>query len=116
MAKRRDRKSVQEAQAERFTWFLMVLVFAILYILPPEDTAGLPNFIVPFCGTVILLGSGVYQYRHGWHVSPVTWIAGTLLFMLVLINLQVSSEQDFYGITLLTFAGVIGFGVLTGET
>ena len=115
MAKRNRRKSAAEAKVERFTWFLMILVCAVLRI-NPDIQAEIPNWFVPFCGAVILLGSGFYQYRHHWHVSPVTWIAGTLMFMLVLINLQVNPDQDFYGISLLTFAAVIGFGVLTGET
>ena len=113
---RKGRKSEAEAKIERFTWFLMVLVFAIIYMVPPETMDTLPKGVVPFTGAVILLGSGFYQFRHGWQVSPVTWIAGTLMFMLALINFQVDPDLDFYGFTLLTFAAVIGFGVVTGET
>ena len=113
---RKGRKSQAEAKAERITWFLMVLVFAGLYVVEPEQQEAIPNWIVPFSGAVILLGSGFYQYRHHWQVSPVTWIAGTLMFMMALINFQVDPDLNFYGITLLTFAAVIGVGVLTGET
>ena len=98
------------------TWFLMVLVFAVVYMLQPEQQADMPNWIVPTVGAVILLGSGFYQFRHRWHVSPITWMAGTLLLMLALVNFRVDETLDFYGITLLVFAAVIGFGVITGET
>jgi Na+/melibiose symporter-like transporter len=113
MAKSR-RKSRQEARIERFTWFFMVLVFGILYILPEQN--NLPNWVIPASGAVILLGSGFYQYIRRWRVSPITWIIGTVMLLLTMINLYVDPDQDFYGITLLSFALVIGFGVLTGET
>jgi hypothetical protein len=94
----------------------MVLVFGILYFLDPAQVEAVPNFIVPLCGTVILMGSGIYQFMHRWPVSPITWIGGTLMLLLTLINFTVNPDQNFYGITLLVFAGVIGFGVITGET
>ncbi|MEQ8677568.1 MAG: hypothetical protein RLP44_13775 [Aggregatilineales bacterium] len=114
MAKRRGkRKSESEAQIERITWFLLVLIFAIVSILPEET---IPNWIIPGSGAFILLGAGIYQTVRRWHVSPITWVAGTLMFVLAVINLYVNPDQDFLGFTLLTFAAVIGFGVLTGET
>lgn len=115
MAKGRGRKSEAEAKVERFTWFCMILVFAFLYMLP-EDGNDIPNWIVPFSGAVILLGSGMYQYKHHWRVSPITWMSGTFMMLLAAINLSVNENMDFYGVTLLTFAVVIGVGVLTGET
>ena len=110
-APRRGRKSAAEAQVERFTWFLMVLVFAVLYLV---DVSQIPNWSIPFSGAVILLGSGFYQFKHRWHVSPFTWIAGTILLMMAGVSYQ--SDMDFYGFTLLSFAVVIGVGVVTGET
>ena len=112
----RGRKSAAEAQVERVTWFLMVLVFAILSIIPEETYADIPNGVIPLAGAIIVLGSGIYQYGQHWRVSPVTWIAGAFMLLLATINFTVSPDQDFYGLTLLTFAAVIGMGVLTGET
>lgn len=109
------RKTEPEAKVERVTWFLMVMVFAVLYLFPPQEN-NIPNWIIPFSGAVILFGSGIYQYGRRWRVSPVTWIAATILLLLTLTNLYVNPDQDFYGFVLLTFAGVIGIGVLTGET
>lgn len=110
------RKSDDEARVERITWFLMVGVFAIIYFIDPETQESIPNWIVPVSGAAILLGSGIYQYTRRWRVSPVTWVAGTVMLLLAAINLSVNPDQNFYGITLLVFAGVIGVGVLTGET
>jgi Na+/melibiose symporter-like transporter len=109
----RERKSEAEARIERFTWFAMVLVFAVVYILP-EGT--LDNWVVPLAGAAILLGSGIYQYSRRWRVSPITWIAGTVMLLLAMINFSVNPDMNFLGLVLLTFAAVIGLGVLTGET
>ncbi|GAB4325156.1 MAG: hypothetical protein Kow00117_12990 [Phototrophicales bacterium] len=111
--KRRGRKSRAEARVERTTWFLMVLVFAVIYILP-EGT--LPNPLIPFSGAVILLGAGVYQFQHGWRVPPTTWIFGTIMLMFAAYNVSVDLNANFYGVTLLVFAIVLGIGALTGET
>lgn len=112
---RRRRKTEAEAKVERFTWFLLVLIFAVLYLFPPEEN-NIPNWVVPLSGAIILLGSGIYQYSRRWRVSPTTWIAGAILLMLALVNLYVNPDQNFYGLAMLTFAGVIGVGILTGET
>ena len=107
------RKSDDEARIERVTWFLMVLVFGVIYFLP-EGT--IPNPFIPFSGGVILLGSGLYQYSKRWRVSPTTWIAGTGLLLAAIANFTAFPNFDFYGITLITFAVVIGIGLLTNET
>jgi len=107
------RKTEAEARVERVTWFLMVLVFGVIYFLPDGT---IPNPFIPFAGGVILLGSGLYQYSKRWRVSPTTWIAGTILLMGAGANFTVMPNFDMYGITLLTFAGVIGIGLLTNET
>lgn len=107
------RKTEEEARIERITWFLMVLVFGVIYFLP-EGT--IPNSFIPFSGGVILLGSGLYQYSKRWRVSPTTWIAGTGLLLAAIANFTAFPNMDFYGITLITFAAVIGIGLLTNET
>ncbi len=111
---RSRRKSEAEARAERVTWALLVLVFAIVQLLPNE--AVLPNFFVPFAGALILLGSGVYQYSRRWRVSPITWIGGAFMLLFAYYNLQVNAAQDFTGAALIVFFVVIIFGLLTGET
>ncbi|MFW5696526.1 MAG: hypothetical protein ACOCXR_01930 [Phototrophicaceae bacterium] len=107
------RKSEAEARIERITWALMVGVFGLIYIVPEGQ---IPNAAVPFAGAVILLGAGLYQYSQRWRVSPMTWIAGTVMLLLATYNLTFDETANFYGFTLLVFAVVIGVGVLTGET
>ncbi len=113
---RRERggKSERERQVELLTWGALVLVFAVLELLP--DTTGIPNFVVPLTGAIILLGSGIYQYAQQWRVSPVTWLGGAAMIGLAFYNLQVDPTRSFTGASLLVFFAVIIFGVITGET
>ena len=106
-------KSHAEAKVERITWFALVLVFAVLQIIPAETT---PNFVVPLLGAIILFASGVYQYTRKWTVSPVTWVAGAFLLVAAGYSYLMNPKVDMLGISMLIFAVVIGFGVLTGET
>lgn len=116
MARRRQSrgKSERESRIERLTWGGLVLVFALLQFVP--DTASLPNWLVPLSGAIILLGSGLYQYSRGWRVSPVTWIGGVLLAVLTFYNLRMNPTANYLGVSLLIFAAVILFGVISGET
>lgn len=109
------RKSDAEARSERITWFLLVLIFALINVLE-EGGVSLPNWFVPLSGGVVLLGSGLYQYGRRWRVSPTTWLAGAILAMLAFINLYFSPTRSFLGISLIVFAGVILIGLVTGET
>jgi hypothetical protein len=108
------RKSYAEARIERMTWFLLVLVFAVLNLLNLE-TMGL-NWVLPLAGAVILIGSGMLQYLRGWMVSPVTWLGGAALAGLTLYNLYIDPSRNFLSIALIIFAVVILIGLLTGET
>jgi Na+/melibiose symporter-like transporter len=108
------RKSDDEARIERFTWFLLVMIFGVIYLFP--ESTELPNWLVPVAGSMILLGSGIYQYTRRWHVSPITWIAGSIMFVLGLYGLYVDPNQNMLSFSMFTFAAVIGIGVLTGET
>lgn len=106
-------KSWAEARIERLTWFALVLVTATISILP-ENT--FPKAAIPFSGATILLGSGLYQYMQRWRVSPVTWIAGSVMLIMGLYNLYMNPNADLFLPTMITFALVILFGTLTNET
>ena len=108
-------KSGGEERIERLTWFFLVLVIALIHIIR-EGGMTLPNWVIPFAGCVVLLGSGMYQYSRRWRVSPTTWLAGALLGALAMINLYVSPSSSFLGLSLIVFAAVILVGLLTGET
>jgi hypothetical protein len=104
-------KGEAEARVERLTWFFLVVIFAVAQLIET-----FPPVAVPLAGAGILIGSGMYQYSRRWRVSPVTWLAGALMAGLAYVNLQVNPTRDFTGLALLVFAGVILFGLLTGET
>ena len=108
-------KSYAEERIERLTWFFLVLAIAGVQIVQQGGLA-LPNWIIPFAGCVVLIGSGLYQYSRRWRVAPTTWLAGALLAAMALINLYVSPNSSFLGISLVVFAAVILMGLLTGET
>jgi uncharacterized membrane protein len=109
----RRRKSEAEARVERMTWFLLVLIFAAISLLPE---GSMPNALVPFAGALVLLGSGLYQYSHRWRVSPVTWVVGSIMMVIGLYSIYVNQTVDLLPHSLVAFAIVIGFGVVTGET
>ena len=107
-------KSEREARIERLTWGALVLAFALFQFIP--ETSAVPNWLIPLSGAVILLVSGTVQYTRGFRVSPVTWIGGALLAVFAFYNLRVNPAVDFLGASLLVFAAVILFGVISGET
>src|SRR5512145_564502 len=74
-------KSEAEARAERLTWFFLVLIFAILQIFT-QNGIIIQYWLIPLSGSIVLLGSGLYQYTRRWRVSPFTWLAGALLLFL----------------------------------
>jgi len=89
----------------------LVLVFAVLYFLPDST---IPNWMVPFAGAIILIGSGVYQYRERFRVSPITWLAGGVMAVFAYYSFETGANMVPF--TLFTFAAVIVLGVVTGET
>lgn len=108
-------KSYAEERIERLTWFFLVLAIAGVQIVQ-QGGMVLPNWVIPFAGCVVLLGSGMYQFSRRWQVSPSTWLAGALLAGLTLVNLYISPSSNFLGISLIVFAAIILIGLLTGET
>lgn len=107
------RKTISEERIEQTTWALLVGVFAVLHLLP--DGTAVPNWAPPLAGAIILLGSGVYQYSRKWRVAPVVWIGGSLMAVAAYYGWQMNPQTDLLGFTLLVFAAVIGFGLVTGE-
>ncbi len=110
------KKSRAEARVERLTWGLLVLIFAVLFLVSDNLTAAVPNWLVPLAGAVVLLGSGMYQYARRWGVSPVTWITGIILLVLAVIGFYVAPNRPFIVESLLVTLIVIIFGTFTGET
>ena len=110
------KKSRAEARVERLTWGLLVIIFAVLYLISDNVIEMLPNWFVPLAGAVVLLGSGAYQYARRWRVSPITWIAGMLLLFLAMIGNYILPGRSFIVESLFITLIVITFGTFTGET
>ncbi len=110
------KKSAAELRVERLTWGLLVLIFAVLYILSDSAVNAVPNWVVPLAGAVVLLASGFYQYSRRWRVSPVTWIAGALMLMFAVLSFYIIPGRSFIVETLFATMIVILFGTFTGET
>lgn len=110
------KKSNAEARVERVTWGLLVLIFAVLYVLTDNVASQIPEWVVPLSGAIILLGSGLYQYSRRWRVSPVTWIAGALMLVFAVLGFYVLPGRSFLVETLIATMIVIVVGTFTGET
>jgi hypothetical protein len=65
----------RETSIELITAGLLALTFVLFLIGIFHES------IAMLLGGLILLGSGVYQTRKGWHVSLVTWILGLILLL-----------------------------------
>ena len=66
-------KDTAEAKIELVTAALLIIVFALFLIGKLNDPLAM------LAGGLIMLGSGFYQSRKGWHVSMITWVVGGLL-------------------------------------
>ncbi len=108
------KKSKSEARAERMTWFLLVLMFVSLNLLP--ENVVLPNATIPFLGGSILFFSGIYQYFRKWRVNFVTWIAATLMIVMGVYNVYTRPDLNFTVLALVLTVIVIVFGIITNET
>lgn len=67
-------KNSQETTVEVITAGLLVMIFGLLTL------GNINEPLAMTFGGLILLGSGIYQSRKGWHVSLLTWILG-LIFL-----------------------------------
>lgn len=68
-----NQNEIQETKVEALTAGLVVIVFALFMLGLFSDSVAM------VFGGLILLGSGLYQSRKGWHVSITTWILGLIL-------------------------------------
>lgn len=107
------RKTSREARIERITWFGLTLVFIIMSL---DENFSIPPEFAPFACALILLLSSVYQYtRGGWSVSPFTWIATTLLFVLGIWEVAMTPFIDIVLLSMVVVIGLIAIGVLTND-
>jgi hypothetical protein len=109
-----SQKSRAEARAERLTWALLVLVFILPQFLP--EGTSLPNFLVPLCCGLVMLGSGFYQFSRKWHVSPFLWIGGVLMGVMAGYSLTINERINLNGYAMILTFIVILLGVVLDET
>lgn len=110
-----SRKTGKEARTERITWFALILIFIPLNF--GDWMATIPAYLFPFAVAVVLLISGIYQYRQGWRVSPVVWMVAALMLAMGGYSWYVTRPLvDPVLVSLVATAGIILFGVLTNES
>jgi uncharacterized membrane protein YoaK (UPF0700 family) len=107
-------KSAAELRIERLTWFGLVAVLIIAGVLP--EWLSLHNSILPLFAGVVLIASGIYQYRQKWRVHFSTWVAGALMLVISAIGILERPDLDVSFLVIVLVAIVIAIGVFTGET
>ena len=63
----------QESTVELLTLASLIIVFALFLL------NGITDSLAMMAGGLLLLGSGLYQSRRGWHVSLTTWLLALVL-------------------------------------
>ena len=107
-------KSSAELRIERLTWFGLVAALIVDGILP--EWLSLHNAFLPLFAGVVLIASGVYQYRQQWRVSFSTWVAGTLMLVMSGFGILERPDLDMSFVVIVLVAIVIAIGIFTGET
>ncbi len=63
----------QEATVELLTLATLIIIFALFLL------NGVTDSLAMMAGGLVLLASGLYQSRRGWHVSLTTWLLALVL-------------------------------------
>lgn len=107
-------KSAGELKAERLTWFGLVGIFIVLSVIP--EWVALHNALIPLAGGLVLLTSGLYQYRQKWRVGFFTWVAATLMLVMAIYSIFDRPDLDLSFVVIVLVVIVIALGVFTNET
>ncbi|MCY4070919.1 MAG: hypothetical protein OXG60_06445 [Chloroflexi bacterium] len=107
-------KTSAELRIERLTWFGLVGVLVVPSIVP--DWLTLHNALIPSFAGLVLITSGIYQYRQKWRVGFSTWVAGTISFGMAIYSLLERPELDMTFPVVLLAVFVIGIGIFVNET
>jgi len=104
------RKSSHEARVERMTWFAMVMTFL------GASRFNVNGAYICIMLFIILLVSGLYQYRKGWKVGPLIFMFAGVALLLGLYGIFFTPMWDLSLIALLMVIVVIAVGVVTKES
>ena len=107
-------KSAHEHQIERLTWFGIVGVLVITGALP--EWLALHNGIAPLASGLVLMLSGLLQYRRGFRVGYSTWVAGTLLLVMAGFSFLSRPNLDLSLVVIVIAIFIVGAGIFTRET
>lgn len=104
------RKTGQEAKVERLTWFLMVIVFLFM------TNNGFDGTVTLLAVSVILLLSGLYQWRKRWSVGPVVFLAAGVGILAGSYSFFQPLPVDLSLMSFFIIMAVIGIGVITNDS
>lgn len=99
---------------ERLTWFGLVGALVITGILPSWLTPH-PG-LTPLAAGLILVVSGLLQYRRGWRVGFSIWVAGILLLLMAGFSFINRPDLDMSFAVIVIAAILIAAGVFTRES
>jgi hypothetical protein len=68
-----DNEKFAETRVEMITLGLLVVILAVFLL------GNLDEPLAMSLAGIVLLGSGWYQSRRGWHVALTTWLLGVIL-------------------------------------
>lgn len=104
------RKTGQEAKVERITWFSMVVLFLFL------TNNGVAGAWVLLTISLLLLISGLYQWRRRWSVGPQVLVCAGIGLLGGGYGLYAPVFVDLSLVALGIIVVVISFGVVTNDS
>ena len=107
-------KSADEFKSERITWFGLVAILIVAGALP--DSLSLHKGLLPLLAGIVLIFSGIYQYRRQWRVSFSTWVGGTLLLVMAGFGFVSRPDLDLSVAVVVIAIVIIALGIFTRET
>lgn len=108
--RRRSRRS-SERQVELFSFMAIVLLF----LLQLMAGTAFPTMTTLLLGSIVLLGSAIYQSSRRWRVNPMTWIGGALMLVFAVLGMQGGTIPLGPLLPLAIFGAVLVASFITGE-
>jgi hypothetical protein len=108
--RRRSRRS-SERQVELFSFLAIVMLF----LLQLMAGSAFPTMTILLLGSIVLLGSAIYQSSRNWRVNPMTWIGGALMLVFAVLGMQGGAVPLGPLLPLVIFAAVLVASFVTGE-
>lgn len=104
------RKTGTEAKAERFTWFSIVIVFLFM------TNNGFDGAATLGIVSLILLASGLYQWRKRWSVGPAVLLAAGIGIVISLYSFWQPLPVDLSLASFVLIVFVIFVGIITNDS